>query len=677
MPWEKILIALLPVPVFYIVYFRHFLSYFHDIHYSPQYAEQIESFLYGVAYALVIIIAQPYITALIPGEGVLAASLIKAALIEKLGAFLIILIIQRNYRSFNLVEAIVSGIVFGVGFSFVENIAYVMAFGQSVILVRVIFSVPLHLVTCGLLAYYLGLYNYSESPFYRAFNVIKAILIPLALHGAYDAMLIRGGSLLYFIGPMLIFMVMALEIILAHTKTIPFLNKLRSIHIRFEDWLSVYRQPRYERWISRSMGIQESIIPFFKWNIGYVRFAVIILFVFIAAVLFPFRDPLLSYLELPLQYYERVLLATVLPLSLSIIIAVVGSVNPEFFRNSLIRIPIMFDAMLYGENGYEETMVTFDITPAGCFLRTYQPLEGKSCRISFGSKVLVSPEVEGEIVWENHTDRNYPLGAVIKFSQLSLSFYVFLARYYLFRIGKGLFFNLRLPGFEDIRRFFVRPFSITQKIRVYQPGAVIFKEGDAGNELFMIKSGAVRFDKKKESGETIVLSRMGPGEIFGEMAILDTNVRNATAVCIEKCVLAVAGSDEIKALIRYNPDFTYALMTKLSSRTSESQRVLLENIGYIEQIAHDESEMRYAAMVLLLCGLGHYRRGDDRIRLRVDLDEILASFGLERESVMKILEGSTSGTPHRLVRDEANSAEMLRKIEQSPLKIKIEIESIE
>lgn len=677
MSWEKILIALLPVPVFYIVYFRHFLVYFHDIDYSPQYAEQIESFLYGVAYALVLIIARPYITALIPGEGVLTAGIIKAAVIEKLGAFVIILIIQRNYRSFNLVEVIVSGIIFGVGFSFVENIYYVTDFGHSIIIVRVIFSVPLHLVTCGLLAYYLGLYNYSESPFYKFYSILKAILIPLALHGVYDALLIRGGSLLYFIGPMLIFMVMALEITLAHAKTIPFLNDLRSIHMRFEDWLSVYRQPRYERWISRSMGIQESILPFFRWNIGYIRFAVIILFVFIAAVLLPFRDPLLSYLELPLQYDERVLLASVLPLSLSIIIAVVGSVNPEFIKNSLIRIPIMFDAMLYGENGYEETMVTFDITPAGCFLRTYQPLEGKTCRISFGSRDLLSPGVDGEVVWENHTGRDYPLGAVIRFSRPSLPFYIFLARYYLFRIGKGLFFNLKLPGFEEIRRFFVRPFSITQKIRVYQPGAVIFKEGDAGNELFMIKRGAVRFDKKKESGETIVLSRMGPGEIFGEMAILDNNVRNASAICLEECVLAVAGSDEIKALIRYNPDFTHALMKKLSSRTNESQRVLLENIEHIEQLSHRESEIRYAAMVLMLCGLGHYRRGDDRIRLRLDLNEILASFGLERESALEILKGSTIGAPQRLMRDEGSSVEALRRIEQSLLKIKIEIESSE
>jgi len=234
MQWEIILIALLPVPVFYLVYFRHFLVYFRDIDYSPQYAEQIESFLYGVAYALLIIIAQPYIVALVPGEGVIAASLVKAALVEKLGALAVIYLIQRNYRSFNLVEAIVSGVIFGAGFSFVENIAYLTAYGRSVILVRAIFSVPLHLVTCGLLAYYLALRNYSESSFYRRYNALRAVIIPIALHAVYDSLLLRGGSLLYFIGPMLIIMVMALEIVFAHAKTIPFLNELRAEHIRFE-----------------------------------------------------------------------------------------------------------------------------------------------------------------------------------------------------------------------------------------------------------------------------------------------------------------------------------------------------------------------------------------------------------------------------------------------------------
>ncbi len=677
MQWEIILIALLPVPVFYLVYFRHFLVYFRDIDYSPQYAEQIESFLYGVAYALLIIIAQPYIVALVPGEGVIAASLVKAALVEKLGALAVIYLIQRNYRSFNLVEAIVSGVIFGAGFSFVENIAYLTAYGRSIILVRAIFSVPLHLVTCGLLAYYLALRNYSESSFYRRYNALRAVIIPIALHAVYDSLLLRGGSLLYFIGPMLIIMVMALEIVFAHAKTIPFLNELRAEHIRFEDWLSVYRQPRYERWISRSMGIQELIIPFFKWNIGYVRFSVIILFIFIAAALLPFGKMLFAYLELPLQGNERVLLTEVLPLSLSIIIAVVGSVNPEFIKNSIIRIPIMFDALLYGESGYDETMVTFDITPAGCFLRTYQPLESRAFRISFGSKHLRSPEVAGEVVWENHTGNGYPLGAVIRFSRPSLPFYAFLARYFLFRLSKGLFFNLRLPGFEGIRRFFVRPFSITQKIRVYQPGAVIFREGDAGNELFMIRRGEVRFDKKKESGETIVLSRMGPGEIFGEMAMLDNNVRNATAVCTEECVLAVAGSDEIRALIKYNPDFTYALMTKLSSRTNESQRVLLENIRHIEQLSIEESAIRHAGTVLLLCGLGHHRRGDERIRLRLDRGRILDSFGLNPESIAAILAATAQSTPHRLTGNGISSSTLLSKIDQSLLNIKIEIEPFE
>jgi hypothetical protein len=53
----------------------------------------------------------------------------------------------------------------------------------------------------------------------------------------------------------------------------------------------------------------------------------------------------------------------------------------------------------------------------------------------------------------------------------------FLGRYYLYRLRKGFIFNLKLPGFEGIRRLFMRPSTVMQKEVSYQPGAVFSAGG--------------------------------------------------------------------------------------------------------------------------------------------------------------------------------------------------------
>ncbi|CAG0961310.1 partial Cyclic AMP receptor protein, partial [Anaerolineae bacterium] len=60
-------------------------------------------------------------------------------------------------------------------------------------------------------------------------------------------------------------------------------------------------------------------------------------------------------------------------------------------------------------------------------------------------------------------------------------------------------------------------------------GEVLFREGDAGDRMYVIQSGAVRISKTVK-GEEKTLAILGPGEFFGEMAILNAKPRTATAI---------------------------------------------------------------------------------------------------------------------------------------------------
>lgn len=68
-------------------------------------------------------------------------------------------------------------------------------------------------------------------------------------------------------------------------------------------------------------------------------------------------------------------------------------------------------------------------------------------------------------------------------------------------------------------------------------GALILKEGDPGHHLFLIESGSVRVCKKCGQPDEIELNRLGPGEFFGEMCILETLPRSATVQAVSDVVL--------------------------------------------------------------------------------------------------------------------------------------------
>lgn len=68
---------------------------------------------------------------------------------------------------------------------------------------------------------------------------------------------------------------------------------------------------------------------------------------------------------------------------------------------------------------------------------------------------------------------------------------------------------------------------MTVPLHYFAPGAVIFKEGDAPGSVYLIKSGKVQLTKGQGGA---VLAEVGPGAIFGEMALLDGSPRSATAI---------------------------------------------------------------------------------------------------------------------------------------------------
>ncbi|MET0740002.1 MAG: cyclic nucleotide-binding domain-containing protein [Candidatus Nanopelagicales bacterium] len=95
----------------------------------------------------------------------------------------------------------------------------------------------------------------------------------------------------------------------------------------------------------------------------------------------------------------------------------------------------------------------------------------------------------------------------------------------------------------------------------YANGQTIFQEGDLGQHLYFVKSGEVAI-----SVHDTVIDRIGPGDIFGEMALIDHKVRSATATAVSDTEVVPVDERRFLFLVQQHPYFAINLMSVLADR---------------------------------------------------------------------------------------------------------------
>jgi CRP-like cAMP-binding protein len=98
-------------------------------------------------------------------------------------------------------------------------------------------------------------------------------------------------------------------------------------------------------------------------------------------------------------------------------------------------------------------------------------------------------------------------------------------------------------------------------VKAYPHGGVIFVKEDAADYAYVVKSGLVEI---RETGRA--LERVGPGEIFGEIGMIDDGPRSASAVAVGATELYVIDRATFDRLVREDPDFSLAIMRDMARR---------------------------------------------------------------------------------------------------------------
>jgi signal transduction histidine kinase len=141
----------------------------------------------------------------------------------------------------------------------------------------------------------------------------------------------------------------------------------------------------------------------------------------------------------------------------------------------------------------------------------------------------------------------------------------------------GFFRGLNPGERQSLRR-------ITQERR-FLAGQQIFREGDPGDGVYVVREGLVEIAHFVDVKEHRVFSRLGAGEIFGEMAVIENLPRSATAIAVENTQVFFIPRDEMLGLLKHSPGLAFDLLQEISRRLREFNELHLREIIHAERLA--------------------------------------------------------------------------------------------
>ncbi|SRR6266480_3477361 len=182
------------------------------------------------------------------------------------------------------------------------------------------------------------------------------------------------------------------------------------------------------------------------------------------------------------------------------------------------------------------------------------------------------------------------------------------------------FCDLEPEAFDQLCRY--------AKHSTLKRGATIFSKGDPGNSLFAVMSGTVKISVSSPDGRSAIFNLIGPGEIFGDIALLDGLARTADATANTNCEVFVIDRREFIPFVRSQPalamKFIELLCARLRSTSDQVEQIILQNLPG-----------RLASALIRLSE--KYKPAPGGRTIAVTQQEISEMVGMTRESINKQL----------------------------------------
>jgi CRP/FNR family cyclic AMP-dependent transcriptional regulator len=183
-----------------------------------------------------------------------------------------------------------------------------------------------------------------------------------------------------------------------------------------------------------------------------------------------------------------------------------------------------------------------------------------------------------------------------------------------------IFCDLDSEALDQLCRY-AKPVSLKR-------GAAIYSKGDPGNSLYVVISGTAKMSISSPDGRSAILNLIGPGEIFGEIALLDGRERTADATANTNCEVFIIDRREFLPFVRSQPALAMKFIELLCAR-------LRWTSDQVEQIILQNLPGRLASALIRLTERHKAAQGGRTIAItQQDLSEMV---GMTRESINKQL----------------------------------------
>jgi CRP/FNR family cyclic AMP-dependent transcriptional regulator len=192
-------------------------------------------------------------------------------------------------------------------------------------------------------------------------------------------------------------------------------------------------------------------------------------------------------------------------------------------------------------------------------------------------------------------------------------------------------------------------------------GTTVFRQGDPGGSMYVIRAGKVRV-LKESNGRRRVVTTLGPGDFFGEMAVVTGRPRSGTAEVIEEAELLKVPADKLQEMVTGTGEIAIRLIRRLAERLDKANR-------FIDVLLEDDITARVVLELQEMQELNEGSEGstapditDKELALKLGVDKNDVRSALRRLARVGVVEVSGGFV---LIKDPARLAEFLDFIRNS------------
>lgn len=170
--------------------------------------------------------------------------------------------------------------------------------------------------------------------------------------------------------------------------------------------------------------------------------------------------------------------------------------------------------------------------------------------------------------------------------------------------------------------------EVMEKI-ILAPGEILFRRGDPGDTLYLLETGEIRIFTHDPQGQEITINQMSSGTCFGELALIDTRPRSASAVALVPCQLLRISREAFLEEVARSQPLNNCLLKLLSERVRYMTEYV-ERLGLWARLIADED---YASISASLSEID--LKGDTLLLAVADSIRIMVKSIREREDTLK------------------------------------------